>query len=178
MPFFRQEHSLSCEFAALRMTLANKGTNVSEQELVNQASFQPMWGNPYRGFVGDINGKMFKTGYGIYWGPIASIGSRYRPVQAVEKQSASFLASEIQKGNPVIVWGYAGSGKRKKWRAPDGASITGVSGEHARVAFGFSGSAAKPTGFYLMDPIYGEIYWSASKLTANWRTLWGGVVVR
>jgi len=179
LPFHRQEHSLSCEAAALKMALQGKGVDVSESTIISQLNFEPMWGNPHRGFVGDINGKMFKTGCGVYWGPIAGVGNLYRPSEAFEHWSVQSLASEIQKGNPVIVWGYVGSGKRKFWQAPDGTPILGVSGEHTRVAIGFAGSAEKPTGFFLLDPIYGEIYWSTGQFNKNWGAFGNsGVVIR
>jgi len=179
VPFHRQEHSLSCEAAALKMALQAKGVNVPESEIISHLSFEPMWGNPHKGFVGDINGKMLETGYGVYWEPIALVGNLYRPAESFEHWLTQSLASEIQKGNPLIVWGYAGSGKRKLWLAPDGTPILGVFGEHARVAIGFAGSVQKPTGFFLLDPIYGEIYWNTKTFSANWAPFENsGVVIR
>jgi len=177
--FHRQEHSLSCEVAALKMALSVKGMNPSESELIRQLPWQPMWGNPHQGFVGDINGGMLKTGYGVYWKPIAKIAQRYRPAEAFEHWSVQRLASEIQRGNPVVVWGYVGSGKRRFWRAPDGTPIWGVSGEHARTVIGFAGSVTNPQGFFLLDPIYGEIYWNTKSLQSNWAPFGNaGVVIR
>jgi len=41
VPYFRQEHRLSCEAAALRMGLAYKGKNVSESEIMRYVGFDP-----------------------------------------------------------------------------------------------------------------------------------------
>jgi len=179
IPFHHQEHSLSCEVAALRMALLAKGADVAESTLISQLPSEPMWGNPHRGFVGDINGKMLKTGYGVYWGPIATIGANYRPTQSFEDATASFLATEIQNGNPVIIWTHIGRGRWPKWIAPDGTPILGIPGEHTQVVIGFTGSADRPTGFYLLDPLYGEQYQPARNFLVRWTTFGNsGVVVR
>lgn len=39
-PFFRQEHDDTCALACLRMILAHHGTNVTEDELVQAATFE------------------------------------------------------------------------------------------------------------------------------------------
>ena len=41
-------------------------------------------------------------------------------------------------------------------------------GEHARTIIGFSGDIDAPDGFVVMDPIYGEQFWSTSDLFSNW----------
>lgn len=179
VPFHRQEHSLSCEAAALQMALAAKGVNISESTLIDQISVEPMWGNPHTGFVGDINGKMLKTGYGVYWEPITRVGSRYRESAAFEHGSPSSLALEIANGNPIVFWGYVGSGRGRKWITPDGTPIIGIAGEHARVLIGFRGSVDNPAGFYLLDPIYGELYWNTGKLQSNGAPFGdSGVIIR
>jgi len=55
---------------------------VSEEELVRKLAFDtkdPMspdgiWGDPEKGFVGDINGPIFyRTGFGVYEKPIGRL---------------------------------------------------------------------------------------------------------
>ncbi len=86
------------------------------------------------------------------------------------------LADTIAKGNPVVVWGYMGSGQRIDWKTPHGKTGKAVMGEHTRVAFGFTGPANEPTGFFLMDPIYGEIYMKRAEFDRNWSALDRGMV--
>lgn len=179
VPYHRQERSLSCEAASLKMALQYREVDVPEAVLIEQVGFEPMWGNPHNAFVGDINGIMLKTGYGVYWEPIARVAANYRESIHFEGQSVNFLSSQIENGNPIIIWGYIGSGKRKKWTALDGTPILGVSGEHARVVIGFAGPVDKPKGFFLLDPIYGEIYWNTTTFSKNWRIFNNsGVVIK
>ena len=180
----RQEHSLSCEIASLKMALQTVGVDVSESELIASLSFDRtpkgggVWGDPNKGFVGNIDGKMLVDGYGVYWDPIASVGSKYRRTEVIRNGSVSDIASHISAGRPVIVWGNYGRGKMYSWLSSSGVRIGAVNGEHTRVVTGFSGSVDNPTHFSLIDPIYGPMTWSASKLMANWGLLGNnGVVV-
>ncbi len=176
---YRQKHALSCEFAALKMALRAKNINVAEKDLISKAHFEPMGGDPQRGFVGNINGRMLKTGYGIYWRPIAEIANEYRPAEDFNNWTIRRLTSETNQGNPVIVWGYVGRGRKVIWYTRGGKKINGVTGEHARVAIGFSGRAENPQRIYLIDPIYGKIYWSTKKFRQNWGAFQNsGVVIR
>lgn len=67
---------------------------------------------------------------------------------------------------------------RGSWKTPAGETIEAVNGEHTRVAYGFSGSAENPDGFFLIDPIYGHAYWPIEKFLHNWDVFGrSGVVV-
>jgi uncharacterized protein YvpB len=174
VPYHRQEHSLSCEIASLKMALDYAGVNVSETELINNLNFDPpiqktgkVWGNPYQGFVGDIDGKMGRTGYGVYWEPIVAVGNIYRPTHYFTHMTAHDIANHILNNRPVVVWGYSGYGGKLTWNTEDGEKINAINGEHARVVIGFTGNQDHPEGFYILDPIYGELYWSADKLIKN-----------
>jgi uncharacterized protein YvpB len=182
--FDRQDHNLSCEFAALSMALKYKGANVGEAPLINIVGFDPtvknngIWGNPNVAFVGDIDGHQPSTGYGVYWDPIAIAAKTYRTAKSFSGWTVAQLTAEIKKGNPVVVWGTAGSGKRIDWKTPQGGNVVAVSGEHARVAIGFIGPAENPTKIITMDPLYGEKYFTRSSFEWNWGLLgYSGVVV-
>jgi uncharacterized protein YvpB len=171
--FHRQEHSLSCEIAALKMALSVYNIDIPESELISKLKFDPTlrtgstWGDPYTGFVGNIDGKMMKDGYGVYWDPIAEVANNY--VEAnVTQFTAQKVAAEIDLGHPVIAWGYFGRGKKISWNTPDGKKIDGINGEHARTIIGFTGSIESPTGFIILDPIYGKLYWKTKDLMNNW----------
>jgi len=194
--FHRQEHSLSCEIAALTMALNFKGVGVSESDLLAQLPFDTtpksglppgrtggqgnIWGDPDKGFVGDINGRMPSTGYGVHWGPINHLANQYRPSEIIVGWSPSQIAHELQNGNPIIMWGAAGTRPRRiYWNTPDGKRVRAALIEHTRVITGFSGPVDRPTGFYVMDPIYREIYFPVGKFYKNWEVLdVYGVVVR
>ncbi len=171
--YHRQEHSLSCEIAALKMALNGVGITVPEGELLNQLAFDPtprgrnLWGDPFTGFVGDIDGKMGVTGYGVYWDPIKDVAGRYTYAEVVQNAIPQDLAKHLIAGRPIVWWGYFGRGRKLGWETPDGKQINAVYGEHARTIIGFTGSEDDPTGFILMDPIYGELYWDTEKLLKN-----------
>jgi uncharacterized protein YvpB len=174
VPYHRQQYSLSCEIASLKMALNYAGVNVSEQELIDRLKFEPplqksgkVWGDPYEGFVGKIDGKMGRTGYGVYWDPIAEVGNFYRPTYAFTNMTPQDLTNHILNNRPVVVWGYFGRGNKLKWQTPEGEEIIGINGEHARVVTGFTGTHDNPEGFFILDPIYGELYWETEKLMKN-----------
>lgn len=170
----RQEHALSCEIATLKMALGSHGFNVTEQELLTQMPFDQtarragVWGDPHQGFVGDIDGRMLRTGYGVYWEPIAKLGNRYVHTKILERSSTAEVAHFVAAGDPVIIWGHYGTPTIHSWHTPAGKPIRAVSGEHTRVVYGFDGPAGAPTRFYLMDPLVGPMSWSTAELMANW----------
>jgi uncharacterized protein YvpB len=174
VPFHRQEHSLSCEIASLRSALLFRDVDIPESDLISLLPFDPTvkskgaWGDPHKGFVGDIDGKMFKTGYGVYWEPIAQVGENFRQTEFFTGWGTVRLAEELTKGNPVMVWNYLGKGDLGVWRTPEGKVIVGVNGEHSRVAMGYTGSKEDPSGFYLMDPVYGKIYEPVDEFRKKW----------
>lgn len=173
----RQEHSLSCEVAALKIALSAHGISVSESELISKLPFDPApkipgsWGDPNRGFVGKINGKMLVDGYGVYWDPIAQLGENYAPTQVIRNGSAADIARQISGGNPVIIWGYFGRRAAYHWRSSAGQPIQAINGEHTRVVYGYDGTVENPTRFYLLDPLYGRMNWSTEQLMHNWSAL-------
>lgn len=184
VPLDYQDYSLSCEVASLKMALSYKGVPVSEDALMSFVGYDPtphvgnVWGDPYTAFVGSINGKDLTTGYGVYWGPIENAAKHYRPAQAFTGWSASQLASTIEAGNPVVIWGFYGNGYPVSWTTPDGKYIPAYYGEHARTVIGFYGLASNPTKFVINDPISGQITWTTSQFLSNWAAFGNaGVVV-
>jgi uncharacterized protein YvpB len=171
--YHRQEHSLSCEIAALKIALSVYDVHIPESELISKLKFDPTprtsstWGDPFTGFVGNIDGKMMRDGYGVYWDPIEAVGDEYLDAQ-VKKFTSQTLAQELADGHPVVSWGYFGRGKKYTWTTPEGKKITAVNGEHARTIVGFSGSVESPTHFIIYDPIYGKLIWKTKDLMNNW----------
>lgn len=174
LKFHRQEHSLSCEAATLKMVLNFHGIDVSESEIIKKMPFDTtlrsgnIWGDPHLGFVGNIDGKMMVDGYGVYWEALAVTGSNWTKVKVLKNGLVSDLVENISQGRPVIVWGYLGRGKPVSWQTPEGKKIYGVNGEHTRVVYGYKGPADEPDGFMVMDPTYGPAYWAREKFMRNW----------
>lgn len=182
--FHKQEHSLSCEVATLKMALGVHGIDITESELIAKLPFDStprgdgIWGDPNEGFVGSINGRMLTTGYGVYWDPIAKLGNQYAQTTVLRHSSAPELAKHIAAGDPVIIWGNYGRPSVHLWRTPAGKVINAVNGEHTRVVYGFDGPVGAPTRFYLLDPLIGPHSWSTAQLMDNWGRLGHmGVVV-
>lgn len=184
VPLFFQEHTLSCEIAALRMALAAQGSHVSESDLITLLTFDStlktkgVWGDPDVGFVGNIDGRMPQTGYGVHWDPIAKLGSHFKRTEVVRNMTAQEAAAQLQSGNPVVVWGYLGKGGALSWRTPAGKEVKTTNGEHARVLTGFTGTIHDPVGFYVNDPKFGTMFWDTERLMENWGAFGhSGVVV-
>jgi uncharacterized protein YvpB len=186
VPFFRQERSLSCEAAALRMVLAYRGNRIAEREILAAIGVDPtphrngVWGNPDEAFVGNVDGIMPKNGYGVHATPIARVAGQYRKAEVVTQATAKLLAEEVSRGNPVIIWGFVpGRGKPLQWKTPGGVTVHAVDGEHTRVVIGYNGTIDSPTGFFVIDPVYGEQYWKTERFMQNWEPLGRmGVVVQ
>jgi uncharacterized protein YvpB len=159
------------------MALGVYGIEMSENELITQLPFDPtpkgvgIWGDPNAGFVGNINGSMLGTGYGVYWEPIAALGNQYAPTKVMAHGSASEVARFIAQGNPVIVWGYYGRRAVHSWQTVNGDNVKAVNGEHTRVVYGFDGSIEHPSRFYLVDPLDGYMSWSTAEFMYNWSAL-------
>ncbi len=179
IPLHYQEHSLSCEVAALKMALNYLGVTITESELIKNLPFDNtgnlssnnIWGDPEKGFVGSIDGKMPKSGYGVYETPIANLASKYRKALPLEKANLTEILQAVFEKKAVIVWGYTGSGVPITWKTDDGREIKAVFGEHVRVISGFSGTVANPSNIWLLDPIYGKIRMSKDQFLKNWATL-------
>ncbi len=174
LDWHRQQHSLSCEIASLKMALSAFHINVSESEIISKLHFDPtkrskgVWGDPFTGFVGDIDGVMGVSGYGVYWDPIAEVANEYTRAEVKRFNKPSDLAFEIGAGRPVISWGFNGHGEKITWTTPQGKQINATNGEHARVVAGFAGPPDAPTHFIVYDPIYGKLLWSAEEVFNNW----------
>ena len=185
VPFHKQERPLSCEIATLRMALNYYGLRVSENELLAQLPFETsssrrpgnIWGDPNEGFVGDINGRMPNSGYGVYEKPIAEVAGNYREAQALNGTSLATILEHVAAGRPVVVWGHISSGKDISWTTPDGAPVKAIFGEHTKVITGFIGTVSNPKYLVLLDPIYGKVIWSTDKFLQNWATLDNRAVV-
>jgi len=173
-----QDHRLSCEAASLKMALAGKNVYVSEGDIMEKIGYDKtphqgnIWGDPEKAFVGDIDGKMCDTGYGVHWETVAKAANNWRPAEAFSNWNLKNLTEEIQSGNPVVVWGTlpVATPHDYSWHTPEGKYIKTFRETHVRLAVGFIGDAANPSKIILNDPLSGQLYWSPSYFLTNWAT--------
>jgi uncharacterized protein YvpB len=96
VPVIQQSMVLDCETAALQQSLAYFGHDVSQAELFVQEYADTRlpvmgtghsvlhWGNPYKQFVGYVNGSDWApTGYGVYWPVILGLAQKYGVPNAI-----------------------------------------------------------------------------------------------
>ncbi|MDP3800379.1 MAG: C39 family peptidase [bacterium] len=185
VPFHKQEHALSCEAAALKMALSFYNVAVTETELIRDLKFETIeprnefniWGDPDKGFVGNIDGKIPNEGYGVHEQPIIDLALQYRDAKKMKDAQLPDVLNEVKNGHPVIVWGSIGNGKDISWFTWEGKYIKAVHGEHTRVVIGFSGTPENAKYILLLDPIYGKVTMSKSRFLKDWALLDNKAVV-
>lgn len=187
IPIDWQDHPLSCEAASLKMALTKKGIYVSEGDIMDKVGYDSTprqkntWGDPNNAFVGNINGKMCSTGYGVHWEPIARAANNWCAAESFSGWNLINLTKEIESGNPVIVWGVLPVKTLHEctWYTPEGKYITTFQETHVRLATGFIGEVNNPSKIILNDPLSGKLYWSAPYFLTNWKASgYSGVVLR
>lgn len=166
VPWYHQRYRLSCEAATLRMahnyhdpySIGSDGQVLRLLGVDRRARRGNRWGDPNRTFVGDPNGRMMKTGYGVHYAPIARVATRYdrcRPAVMLRGASRQTYARYLADGYPIVVWGaHRGPSGivRVRWRSWWGNIVTAYSVEHTWTIVGFRGSVANPTHFIIHDP--------------------------
>lgn len=185
LPVIYQKNKFSCNIDAARIALGYRGVNLATETVYAALPKDPtpyseseagkIWGNPYSGFVGDINGE--PKGYGVYWGPISSYISKHRKSEVKTGWNRTALLTEVSKDNPVIIWahnGYSSSpngavGTNISWKTPGGESIYAIAGMHSFVVAGFRGNVDNPTHVILHDTNRGV--WTVT--TSQFDSLWG-----
>jgi uncharacterized protein YvpB len=160
MPVIQQTMVLDCETAALQQGLAYYGHDVSQAQLFAQEYADTRlpvmganhtvvrWGNPYRQFVGYVNGSDWTpTGYGVYWPVILNLAKQSGVPNAIggEGFSPSTIYSELAAGHPVQVWietrfmrTWTGT-----WTAWDGTLVRYSYAEHSVTLSGVSATQVR-----------------------------------
>ena len=165
VPQFRQERSLSCEMAALRMAAAFHGLAKSETEMVQilpMDKTQPtiekgrvIWVDADRVFAGNIRGWQFfdgglrsypqrarrgAWGYGIHALGIAEVATRLG-LEAQVFDTVQDVFAALGRGNPVVII-VPCSGKSTSrawtWYTRRGDAVHVINSEHAVTVRGFS----------------------------------------
>lgn len=171
VPSYHQAHMYSCMASAARSALAYRGVYVAENTILSLIGYDytpfsgtwgdpnAVWGNPYSGVVGNIDGKSggVTWGYGAYWTPTSKAIGNYRANEVKTGWNVSGVAQEIASGNPVIVWWVNGvwPAYEVNWKTTGGTPIRGVNSMHVQVVKGFTGTIENPTSFTVTDSGYG-----------------------
>ena len=167
VPFHRQEHALSCEIASVRSALLATGLDVPESILLSalprdttpkttDAAGTVTWGDPNKGFVGDINGRMPSTGFGVHAPALKEVIHLYAATRDIRADDAPALVTAINRGHPVIVWSALGKTPRRiSWNTPTGDTVHTALYEHTLVVAGYRGSSAAIESVFVVDPLTG-----------------------
>ena len=169
VPFHKQEHSLSCEIASLRSALLALDIDVPEAILLSalprdatpkqvSASGEVTWGDPNMGFVGNIDGKMPSTGYGVHATPIANLARLfYSDATMIRADDAPAIISAVDAQHPVIVWTPIGHNPQLvTWKTPQGTTVQAALYEHTAVINGYrTDEEGKIVEVFLVDPLTG-----------------------
>jgi len=124
VPLIKQIYSLSCEAAALEMSLSYKGIRVSQDQLIGDIGFskpinrqefgeKTIWGDPDEGFVGNYKGVYAKVqnqtlvgdGWGTNEGPVLRVAKKYLP-NSYARTGATLedIKDALFQDQPVIIW--------------------------------------------------------------------------
>lgn len=188
VPMDWQDYPLSCEAASLKMAMHAKGVYISEDEIMQKIGYDMtphlgnFWGDPDKAYVGNIYGDICKTGYGVYWQPLAEAANHWRGAEAFSGWTIQQLAKEIGLGNPVVFWGVLPTGRLTDcswWYAKEGKRIKAFKETHVRLAVGFIGDSKNPSKIIINDPLSGRLYWDTQDFLANWQVFgYSGVIIR
>lgn len=156
LPLVRQDYRNNCETAALSMALGGRVAQRRLQaEIPVSAPLDPIetatgriWGDPQAGFVGRVAG----GGFGVFEGPLASIGRRYDPgTEVVAAERIEGILDVLRSGRPVVVWAALGPSVPVTWRTRDGRTVSADFSQHTVVLAGLSAA-----GVTVHDPWTGE----------------------
>jgi uncharacterized protein YvpB len=155
-----------CEVTSLTMLLNWAGVAVDKVQVADDLPKNPTsrvidssgtityWGDPNKGFVGDITGE--NPGFGVYHGPIAALLNRYLPGKAIDLTGSSFsdILHYVSIGKPVIVWTtqtFAPTNEWVTWQSPSGPVKTTFD-EHCVLLVGYD---MDKKVVYINDPMGG-----------------------
>ena len=141
-----------CEVTTLAMMLNYAGVKVDKLQLAKELdkdvtpltwkNGQKYYGNPYRGFVGDMY-TLSKPGFGVYHEPIAKLANNYLPGQIINLTGGDFsqIMDHLNKDVPVWViinteYRYLPENYFETWYTTEGP-VTITYKEHAVLITGY-----------------------------------------
>ena len=165
VPRFRQQRSLSCELAALRMAAHYQIVIRSETQLVRilpKDTSQPryvrkklIWGDPNKVFPGNIRGwqlyaggirrhprraRIRGWGYGVYGPVIAEVATKIG-LRAEVFDQVDDVYTALDRGYvPIVIVPCSGRSTTRRWHwySPRGDRIPVINAEHAIVVVGYN----------------------------------------
>lgn len=146
IPEYKQERSLSCEYAAVQIATTAFGDPIFESDSLDST---PQTDNPHYGFRGDIDGPWGITDdYGIYAEALVpNLEAHGYAGDVSYGADAGYLQAQIDAGRPTLVW-IATRGDTGFYETDaDGSTFKLVPFEHVVVAYGYDDS-----GVYISDP--------------------------
>lgn len=165
VPIIRQNPELKygCEVTSLTMLLRHAGHGVDKISLANQVKKDPEplvqkngdikeWGDPNKGFVGDMTG--VRKGFAVYNKPLEELLRRYVKERAVNLTGSTYetLLDSVAAGHPVVIWTTGDFQLPTKWESwhKDGKKVVAPFDEHAVLLVGYDEQYA-----YVNDPLTG-----------------------
>ncbi|PLR97469.1 C39 family peptidase [Bacillus sp. T33-2] len=167
VPLIRQNPELryGCEVTSLAMLLQFAKIDVDKMELYRsiEKDSDPLvkapsgdiirWGDPARGFVGDMTGNA--AGYAVFDKPMVKLVNLHLPGRAVNLTGKEFDAvlSHVSKGFPVVVWTTGDYRLPDRWESwLHGSKVISTPLDlHAVVIVGFDEHHV-----YINDPMSGQ----------------------
>jgi uncharacterized protein YvpB len=165
VPRFRQQRSLSCEMASLRMAAHYQKVIRTETELVRglptnaaQPRFENkklIWADASRVFPGNIRGwqlynggmrqkpgraRIRGWGYGIYGPGIAEVATKIG-LRAEVFDRVDQVYTTLDRGDvPIVIVPCSGRSTSRKWHwySPQGDVVPAINSEHAIVVVGYN----------------------------------------
>ena len=155
-----------CEVTSLSMLFQYNGIQLDKLELADRIVKDPApvvknangvvvsWGNPQKGFVGDIRG--YRMGFGVYHKPILKLVEDIKPGRGVNLTGKPFdeLLLQVEQGRPVLVWTTTSlkplaDSSWITWKSAEGPVRT-TWNEHVVLLVGYDADY-----FYVNDPMDG-----------------------
>lgn len=155
-----------CEVTSLSMLFQYNGIQLDKLKLADRIVKDPApivknakggiesWGNPQKGFVGDIRG--YRMGFGVYHKPILKLIEDIKPGHGLNLTGKPFdeLLHQVEQGRPVLVWTTTSLKPIAEsawitWKTADGPVRTTLN-EHVVLLVGYDADY-----FYVNDPMDG-----------------------
>jgi uncharacterized protein YvpB len=166
VPIISQKPELKngCEVTSLAMLLRYAGRDVDKLTLARQVKKDPEplvqkngdikeWGDPNKGFVGDMTGK--RKGFAVYNKPLEELLRRYMGERTVNLTGRTYqaLLDSVAARRPVVIWTTGDFTLPTEWERwhKDGRPIAAPFDEHVVLLVGYDQRYA-----YVNDPLSGD----------------------
>lgn len=190
VPYFEQIYTLSCEVANVQMILNFFGISNEDQDtLMEKMGYatpflpefdendQMIWGDPDKGFVGQVDGFMIHrtkgirgaTGWGTSNKTVARLMKQFYPKSYADSGSTTDLKRQLDSGNPVIFWHVRDdmSLDVEQYKTPEGKIIE-LKQYHVALINGYLINEQGQAEYVVSDPEFGIFNISEEDLNRQW----------